>query len=51
MIPLGTEVALGRGDIVLDGAQLPLQNDHSRSPKNVLTHVYFDQTVAHLSYY
>jgi len=35
MIPLGTEVAFGPGDIVLDGAQLPLQNDHSPSPQKM----------------
>ena len=29
-MPLGTEVGLGPGDIVLDGAQLPHKKGHAR---------------------
>ena len=46
--PLGMEVDLGTGHIVLDGDPAPLQNGHS-SPLLFLAHVV--ATVAHLSYY
>jgi len=45
-MPLGTEVGLGRGEIVLDGDQLPPKGaKHSQFS----AHVYCGQTVAHLS--
>ena len=46
--PLGTEVRLGPGDIVLDGAQLPPQKK-GHGPQ-FSAHVYCGQRVAHLSY-
>jgi len=43
-MPLGTEVRLGPGDIVLDmGAQLPLKRD---TAPNYRAHVYCGQTAA-----
>jgi len=42
-MPLGTEVDLGPGHIVLDGAQ-------QQSSPLFSAHVYCGQTVAHLSY-
>ena len=47
-MPLGTEVGLGPGDIVLDGAQFLPKKAGARP--QFLTHVYCGQTVAHLSY-
>jgi len=47
-MPLATEVDLGPGHIVLDGAQLPRRKGHS-SPF-FPAYVYCGQTVAHLSY-
>jgi len=48
-MPLGTEVGLGPGDILLDGdPQLP-PNGKGHSSPHVSAHVYCDQTVAHLS--
>jgi len=47
-IPLGTEVGLSPGDIVLDGAQLPPPKKGTR--RQFSAHVYCGQTVAHLSY-
>jgi len=48
MMPLGRDVRLGPGDIVLDGdLQLPHGKGHS-SP-HFSAHVYCDQTVADLS--
>jgi len=45
-MPLGTEVGLGPGDIVLDGDPAHLQ----KHPALFSAHVYCGQTVAHLSY-
>ena len=42
-MPLGTEVGLGPGHIVLDGTQLPL-------PRKVHNSLLFSAHVAHLSY-
>ena len=47
-IPLGTEVGLGQGDIVLDEDPSPDGKRHS-SPYHFLTHVYCGQTAARLS--
>ena len=47
-MPLDTEVDLGPGYIVFDGAQLPSGKGHSSPP--LLDPCLF-QTVAHLSYY
>jgi len=47
-MPLGTEVGLGPGDIVLDGDPAPHGQGHS-SPPQFSAHVYCGQTVAHLS--
>ena len=46
-MPLGTQVCLGPGHIVLDGTQLPARKGH-RSP-HFSAHVYCGQTVAHRS--
>ena len=46
-MPLGPEVGLGSGDIVLDGGPAPHRKGHS-SP-HFSAHVYFSETVAHLS--
>ena len=46
-MPPVTEVGLGPGDIVLDGAQLSAQRGDARQ---FAAHVYCGQTVAHLSY-
>ena len=48
MMPLGTEVDLGPGHIVLDVAELPLP-EKGRSSPPLLAHIYCGQTVAHLS--
>jgi len=48
-MPLGTEVGLGPGNIVLDAAQLPHEKWHSSPHFSV--HVYCGQTVADLSNY
>ena len=48
-IPLGTEVGLVPGHIVLDGAQLPPKKKKGERPQ-FSAHVYCGQTVAHLSY-
>ena len=51
MMPLGTEVDLGPGHILLDGDPAPLpQKGHSSPLLPSLAHVYCGQTVAHLSY-
>jgi len=47
-MPLDTEVDLGPGHIVYDGVQL-LPERGSAAPLSS-THIYCDQTVAHLSY-
>jgi len=49
-MPLGTQVGLGPGHIMLDGdpALLPRRGHSSRTP-NFSAHVYCGQTVAHLS--
>jgi len=48
-MPIGTEVGLGPGDIVLEGDQAPpLQKGHS---PQFSANVYRGQTVAHLSYF
>jgi len=47
-MPLGVEIGLGSGDIVLDGNPAPPQKGHS-SPQ-FSAHVYCGQTVAHLSW-
>jgi len=47
-IPLGTEVGLGPGDIVLDGDSTPpLKRGHSR-PLDFSAHVYCGQTAARI---
>jgi len=48
MIPLGTEIALGPGDIVLDGNPAPPM-EWSTAAAHFSAHVYYGQTVAHLS--
>jgi len=50
-MPPGTEVGLGPGDIVLNGAQLPppKKNKKEHGPQ-FSAHVYCGQTVARLSY-
>jgi len=47
-IPLGTEVGLGPGDVVLDGDSA-LQRNRAQQPPHFSAHVYCDQTIAHLS--
>ena len=47
-MPFGTEVGLGPGDIVLDGDPA-LPTERAQRPP-LFGHVYYDQTVAHLSY-
>ena len=49
-MPLGSEVRLGSGDIVLDGGQVPptLPPEKGHSPQ-FSAHVYCGHTVAHLS--
>jgi len=47
-MPLGTEVGLGPGDIVLDGDPARPQKGHS-SPSQFSAHVYCGQTVAPIS--
>ena len=49
-MPLGAEVGLGPGDIVLDGAQLPPQKKAGGAGPQSSAHVYCGQTVAHLRY-
>jgi len=39
-MPLGTQVNVGPGDVVLDGSQLPLNEAHPQ----FLVHVYCGQT-------
>jgi len=48
-MPLDTEVDLGPGYIVFDGAELPPERDTAAPLSS--TYVYCGQTVAHLSYY
>ena len=50
-MPLGTEVGLGPGDIVLDGDQLPPpQRKGTQHPRaHFSAHVYYGKTVDHLS--
>jgi len=52
-MPLDTEVDLGPGHIVFDGAQLPpSEKGHSSPPlQPMFIQLYCGQTVAHLSYY
>jgi len=47
-MPLGKEVGLGPGHIVLDGNPVGTQRPHS-SPSHFSVHVYCGQTVARLS--
>ena len=47
-MPLGTEVGLGPGDIVLDGDSAPTERGTAAS--HFSAHVYCGQTVADLSY-
>ena len=47
-MPLGTEVGLGPGDIVLDEDPAPLKRD--TAPSHFSAHVYCGQTIAYLSY-
>jgi len=49
LMPLNTEVDLGSGHIVLDGAQLPPERGTAAPLSS--THVYCGQTVGRLSYY
>jgi len=48
-MPLGTEVGLGPGDIVRWGPSSPPQKRGHSSPLHFSVHVYYGQTVAHLS--
>ena len=48
-MPLGTEVGLVPGDMVLDGYPAPSRGNEHGSP-HFLADVYCGQTVAHLSY-
>jgi len=48
-MPLGTEVGLGPGDIVLDEDPAPTERGTAALPKHFVAHVYCGQTVAHLS--
>jgi len=48
-MPLGMEVVLSPGHIVLDGTQLPIPQKAGTAPQ-FLAHVYCYQTFAHLSY-
>jgi len=47
-MPLGREIGLGPGLIVLDGDPA---KKRSQQPRHFSTHAYCGQTVAHLSYY
>ena len=47
-IPLGTEVGLGPGDVVLDGVPAPPTERGTAAP-HFSVHVYCGQTVAHLT--
>ena len=49
-MPLGTEVDLGPGHIVLDDDPAPPSPESGTAAPLFLAHVYCDQTVAHLSY-
>jgi len=49
-MPLGTEVGLGPGNIVLDGAHLPPPKKVTRPQLWAYVGLYCGQTVAHLSY-
>ena len=48
-MPLGTDVGVSQGHIVLDGDPAPLSQKGHRSP-HFSVHVYCGPTVAHLSY-
>ena len=48
-MPLGTEVGLGPGDIVLDEDPAPPQKG-AQQPPHYLVHIYCGKMVAHLSY-
>jgi len=48
-MPLGREVGLGPGGIVLDGAQLDPLPQKGNTDLQFLALVHSDQTVAHLS--
>ena len=50
-MPLGVEVGLGPGDIVLDGDPAPPSTERGTAALHFSTHVYCGQTVAHLSNY
>ena len=43
-MPLGMEVGLGPGDIVLDGAQLPVPKMGTEPPPQFVAHMYCGQT-------
>jgi len=47
-MPVGTEVDLALGHIVLDGDAAPLQKGEQQPP--ILAHVYYGKTVDDLSY-
>jgi len=49
-MPLGTEVGLGAGHIVLDGDPAHPSLKRAQQPSHFSTNVYCGQTVAHLSY-
>jgi len=48
-MPLGREVGLGPGDIVLDGDPAPTSTERGTTAPQISTHVYCVQTLAHLS--
>jgi len=48
-MPLGKEVGIGLGDIVLDGDSAPLHGKGHSSLPHFSTHVSCGQTVAHVS--
>ena len=49
-MPLGMEVGLGPGHTVLDGDPAPARPRKGHSSPQFSAHVYYGQTVAHLSY-
>jgi len=48
-MPLSIEVGLGPGDIVLGGDPAPPWKAAQQPPPHFSAHVYYGQTVAHLS--
>jgi len=48
-MPVGTEVGLGPGDIVLDGDPASPTERGTAALDHFSAHVYCDETVAHLS--